>query len=188
MRRKSEHIVLFISILTALVSQGMAEQLFKVAVVNSEQTLLNSQEGKKAIAILQEKEQKINSQLADMDKKIQDMDTKLQTQRLVMTFEAQEQLSFDLENLRTERKRFAKDSFKEWKRLQFQLYNKIREEVNPIIEDVAKEKEFSLVLDLSSNSVIYFDLSVDITAEVIKRYDASKGKINNDEFSFKKLN
>jgi Skp family chaperone for outer membrane proteins len=123
-----------------------------------------------------------------MDKKIQDMDTKLQTQRLVMTFEAQEQLSFNLDNLRTERKRFAEDSLKDWQRLKFQLYNKIREEVNPIIEDVAKEKEFSLVLDLSSNSVVYFDLSVDITAEVIKRYDASKGKIINEEFSLKKLN
>jgi len=188
MRRKSGNIIVFIFILTVLVSQGSAEQLFKVAVIYSEKTLLNSQEGKKVISILQEKEQKINSQLADMDKKIQDMDTKLQTQRLVMTFEAQEQLSFDLDNLRTERKRFAEDSLKEWQRLRFQLYNKIREEVNPIIEDVAKDKKFSLVLDLSSNSVIYFDLSLDITAEVIKRYDDSKGTMNNKQFSLKELN
>ena len=75
MRKKSGYIVLFIFILMALVSQSFAEQLFIVAVVNSEKTLLNSQEGKKAVAILQEKEQKINSKLADMDKKIQDMDT-----------------------------------------------------------------------------------------------------------------
>jgi len=174
MRRKSGKIALFIFILTIFVAQGFAEQVFQVAVVDSQKTLQNSLEGKKAIAILQEREQKINNQLAEMDKKILDMDNKLKTQRLVMTFEAQEQLSFDLDNMKTERKRVAEDSFKEWQRLQFQLFNKVREKVNPIIENVAKEKGFSLVLDTASNAIVYFSLSVDITDEVIKRYDASK--------------
>ena len=184
MTKKSGNIIVLICILTIFTVQGLAQQSFKVAVIDSQKTLLNSQEGKKAIALLQEKEQEINGKLADMDKKIQDMDTKLKTQRLVMTFEAQEQLSFDLDNLRTERKRFAEDSFKDWQRLQLRLYNKIREEVNPIIEDVAQEKEFSLVIDLASNSVLYFNLSVDITDEVINRYDSSKVMKNNKPFSF----
>ena len=183
MRRKSGKIVMFVFILTALVAQGVAEQVFQVAVVDSQKTLQNSKEGKKAIATLQAKEQKINDQLAEIDKKILDMDTKLKTQRLVMTFEAQEHLSFDLDNLKTERKRVAEDSLKEWQRLQFQLFNKVREEVNPIIENVAKEKGFSLVLDTASNSVVYFSLSVDITDEVIKRYDASKVTKDGKPFS-----
>ncbi len=184
MRKKSGNIILFIFVLVVFVSQGAAQQLFKAAVVDSQKTLQTSKEGQKAIALLQEKEQKINNELANLDKKIQDLETKFQTQRLVMTFEAQEQLSFDLDNLRTERQRFAEDSLKEWKRLQFNLFDKIREEVNPIIETVAKEKGFSLVLDLASNSVVYFSLSVDITDEVIKRYDASKLTEDNKPFSF----
>jgi len=184
MRKKSRNIIFLIFVLAVFVSQGPAQQLFKVAVVDSQKTLQNSKEGQKAIALLQEKEQKINSELANLDKKIQDLDTKLKTQRLVMTFEAQEQLSFDLDNLRTKRKRIAEDSLKEWQRLQFKLFDKIREEVNPIIENVAKEKGFSLVLDLSSNSVAYFSLSVDITDEVIKKYDASKITEDNKPFSF----
>lgn len=184
MRRKSGNIVLFISFLMIFVSQSFAEQLFKAAVVNSQKTLQNSKEGKKAIALLQEKEQKINNKLANMDKKIQDLDTKLKTQRLILTFEAQENLSFDLDNLRTERKRIAEDSLKEWQRLQLQLYTKIREEVSPIIDNIAKEKGYSLVFDLASNTVVYFSLSVDITDEVIKRYDASKATKNNNPFNF----
>ena len=184
MRRKSGNIILFIFILMIFVSQSFAEQLYKAAVVNSQRALQNSKEGKKAIALLQEKEQKINSKLANMDKKIQDLDTKLKTQRLILTFEAQENLSFDLDNLRTERKRIAEDSLKEWQRLQLQLYTKIREEVSPIIDNIAKEKGYSLVFDLASNTVVYFSLSVDITDEVIKRYDASKATKNNNPFNF----
>jgi outer membrane protein len=184
MRKTPGIIILFIFVLAVFVSQGAAQQLTKVAVVDSQKTLQNSKEGKKAIALLQEKEQEINNELANLDKKIQDLDAKLQTQRLVMTFEAQEQLSFELDNLRTKRKRTAEDSLKEWQRLQFKLFNNIREEVNPIVANVAKEKGFSLVLDLSSNSVAYFSLSVDITDEVIKRYDASKMTEDNKPFSF----
>lgn len=184
MRKKTGNIILFIFALMVFVSQGTAQQLFKAAVVDSQKTLQTSKEGQKAIALLREKEQKINSELANLDKKIQDLDTKLKTQRLVMTFEAQEQLSFDLDNLRTERKRFAEDSLRDWQRLQFKLFDKIRQEVNPIVENVAKEKGFSLVLDLASDSVVYFSLSVDITDEVIKRYDASKITEDNKPFSF----
>ena len=184
MRRKPGNIVLFIFILMIFVSQCFAEQVFKAAVVNSQKALQNSMEGKKAIKLLQEKEQNINNKLANIDKRIQDMDTKLKTQRLTLTFETQEKLSFDLDNLRTERKRIAEDSVKEWQRLQLRLYTKIREEVSPIIENIAKEKGYSLVFDLSSNAVAYFSLSVDITDEVIKRYDASKVTKNNNPFNF----
>lgn len=184
MRKTPGITILFIFVLAIFVSQGAAQQLTKVAVVDSQKTLQNSKEGQKAIALLQGKEKEINNELANLDKKIQDLDTKLKTQRLVMTFEAQEQLSFDLDNLRTERKRFAEDSLKEWQRLQFKLFDKIREEVNPIVANVAKEKGFSLVLDLASNSVAFFSLSIDITDEVIKRYDASKITEDNKPFSF----
>ena len=104
-----------------------------------------------------------------------------------MTFEAQEQLAFDLDKLRTERKRVSEDSLKEWQRLQFRLFNKIREEVNPIIENVAKEKGYNLVLDLSSNSVAYFSLAIDITDDVIKRYDALKSNDKDKPFTLAKI-
>ncbi len=174
MRKKIWSVILFAFPLTIFMMQGFAEQALTVAVIDSQKTFQNSIEGRKAITLLQEREQKINFNLAEIDKKIQDLDTKLNTQRLVMTFEAQEQLAFDLDKLRTERKRVSEDSLKDWQRLQFRLFNKIRDEVNPIIEKVANEKGYSLVLDLSANSVAYFSMSIDITDEVIKRYDALK--------------
>lgn len=45
---------------------------------------------------------------------------------------------------------------------------------NTAVEGVAKNKEFRLVLDLSTTGVWYFDSSLDITNEVIRRYDAAK--------------
>jgi outer membrane protein len=187
MRKKFWDVILFVFTLMIFAAQGFAEQALTVAVIDSQKTFQNSIEGRKAISLLQEREQQINFNLAQIDKKIQDLDTKLNTQKLVMTFEAQEQLAFDLDKLRTERKRVSEDSLKDWQRLQFQLFNKIREEVNPIIEDVAKEKGYSLVLDLSSNSVAYFSLAIDITDEVVKRYDAAKSINKDKSFNLAKI-
>jgi len=66
------------------------------------------------------------------------------------------------------------DSTNDYKRLEFTLNSQMRKEVLPIIETVAKERGFKLVLDLSMTGVAYFDNTIDITEEVAKRYDASK--------------
>jgi len=43
------------------------------------------------------------------------------------------------------------------------------------VQQYAKENNFSLIVDTSQNSqVIYFDPTIDITAEIIKRADAGQ--------------
>jgi outer membrane protein len=167
---------LFLFILASFSLQAFAQQSFKVAIVDSQRTLHNSEEGKKAIAQLQDKEQIIKNELALIDKDIQDKETKLRTQSLVMAFEAKEKMALDLDDLKTKRKRTEEDSVKEWQRLQFSLFEQIRKELHPIIENIAKEREFSLVLDSAAAQeiIIYFHPAIDITDEVVKRYDASR--------------
>ena len=42
-----------------------------------------------------------------------------------------------------------------------------------MVKTLALEKDFSLVLDVNSGGVAFFSAQLDITEEVIKRYDAS---------------
>jgi len=44
----------------------------------------------------------------------------------------------------------------------------------PIVETVAKENGLSLVFDLSAQNIAYSHPSLDITLDVIKKYDAGK--------------
>lgn len=173
-RKKLVWVALILLICIPFSFQAFAQQSSKVAIIDSQKTLQNSGEGKKAIAQLQDKEQKIKSELGAMDKDIQDKEIKLRTQTLVMTAEAREQMALDLDNLRTKRKRTEEDSLKEWQRLQFTLFDKIRKELQPIVANIAKEREFSLVLDsaVAQEIVVYFHPAIDITDEVVKRYDA----------------
>jgi Skp family chaperone for outer membrane proteins len=44
----------------------------------------------------------------------------------------------------------------------------------PIIEQVGKEKNLDIILDLARSGAIYFNPTIDLTQEVITKYDASK--------------
>lgn len=170
----SGNILLFVLLLMVLLFQGFAQQSFKVAVIDSQKTFESSVEGKKALNLLREKEQKIKDELAKLDSQARALETKLNTQKLTLSFEAQQQLALDLESIRTKRRRVEEDSTKEFRQLQFRLISKVRSEVLPIIENVAKEKGFAIVFDLSATGVAYFHPDFDLTEEVIKRYNASQ--------------
>ena len=171
MRKRSNFI--FLSILLAgFVSMGLAQETFEIGVINSAKVMQTSTEGKKVMFTLKQKEQQINDELGKIDTQAKKLELKLSSQKLVLSLESQQQMAYDLDQLRTKKKRAEEDYTKEYKQLEFTLVTKIRNEVFPIIESVAKEKNFHLVLDLSVTGVAYVDPVIDITDEVIQRYDA----------------
>lgn len=172
--RKPNRIVLLAVLFAAFISMGFAQETFDIGVIDSAKVMQTSIEGKKAVFTLKQKEQQISVELAKLDNQAKELEIKLSSQKLVLSIEAQQQMAYDLEQLRTKRKRAEEDYTKEYRQLEFSLVTKIRNEVFPIIETIAKEKNFRLVLDLSVTGAAYVDPVIDITDEVIQRYDEAK--------------
>ncbi len=170
--------ILLVTILTVLVASGsMALQENNIGVINPQKVLEDSIEGKRVIQRLQEKNNELQTKIANIDNEIQKLETKLNTQRLTLTQEAVMALSSDLDKKRTERKRLSEDAQREINELQVRLFNRLQNELLPIVEQVGKEKKFDVIFDVTKQgAVVYFNPAVDITDEVIKRYDAVKSK------------
>jgi len=151
-----------------------AQQTIKVGIINSQEILEKSIEGKKAIAQLEERNRKNQQDLSKLDEQIRQLETKLNTQQLTMTQEAILSLSADLERKRTERQRMAEDANRDMQELQQRLFLKIQSEVMPVIAKLGQEKGIDVMLDLRASGVLYFNPAIDLTDEVIKRYDAGK--------------
>jgi outer membrane protein len=86
--------------------------------------------------------------------------------------DARDKKNMDLQNKRVEIKRFAEDAQKESMAQQQKEFESLQRDLMPIIEKIAKGDGFSLVLDLNTAGVTYFEPSIDITDKVIKAYDA----------------
>jgi outer membrane protein len=173
-QRSTSKIVLIPLVLAVLVTLGYSQQAAKIGVVNSQDVLERSTEGKRVMAQIQDKDKQNQDRIGALDEEIRNLETRINTQRLTLTNEAMMQLSSDLDKKRTERKRFAEDSLREMQEFTGRLFQRVQTELLPIIEQLGKDKNLEIIFDLARSGAIYFNPIIDVTQEVITRYDASK--------------
>jgi Skp family chaperone for outer membrane proteins len=174
MRRSAYKIIVIALFFAAIISLSFAQELSRIGIVNPMQVMEESAEGKSILARLEKKSKENQDKLVKMDNQIRDLETRINTQRLTLTQESLMNMSSDLERRRTDRKRFAEDSYRDFTQLRDRLFNQVKTELIPIIEQVGKERNMVAIFDLTNSGVIYFIPTIDLTKEIIKKYDASK--------------
>jgi outer membrane protein len=174
MNRIRTIVPLVVFFILAVAAIGYAQQVSKIAVINSQEAFQTSAEGKKALAQMSDRENKIKSDLQKLDDAIRLLENRLTTGRLTMTNEALMGIQADIEQKTTERKRYEEDATRDGQQFANNLINRIRTEMIGIIEALAKEQGYDLVLDVIQSGVVTSSPTIDITAEVVRRYDQAK--------------
>ena len=162
--------------LVALASAGAlgAQEAAKIGLVNSQEILEKSAEGLRALARLQEAEGKHQAAVARLDAEAKQLQDRLSTQRLTLTPAAAAQIQSELQKKMTERRRTAEDAARSMRELQISLLSKVQEELIAVIEEIRKERGLDVVLDATKSGAVYYLKALDLSAEVIRRYDAAK--------------
>jgi len=160
--------LLLILALVVLGTFAFAE--FKLGIINPQAVLQSSTKGKEAIGRLQSLQMSKQKKFEAMQREIDALEKEAMSPAL--NAEARDKKAMDLASKRTEIKRFAEDAQKEGAAAQQKEFEKIQTDLMPLIEKIAKENAFSLVLDLNTAGVTYFDPAIDITEKVVKAYDA----------------
>jgi Skp family chaperone for outer membrane proteins len=173
MKTRYASIGLVLLFMGALASMSFAQQP-KIGVVNSQDVLEKSTEGKRIIARLQEADKTSQAAIVKLDDEIRSIQTKLNTQRITLTEEAVMQMTYELDRKNTDRKRKAEDAYTSINELRDRLFKRLQDELVPLVEQVGKEKGMDIIFDLYKSGAVYWNPAIDFTAEVIKRYDASK--------------
>ena len=176
MKRLSPSAALVLAAVTAAVLAGpaRAQQAIKIAVVNSSQAFQDCAEGKKAIAQFDERDKKIRAEIKKMDDAILALQSRLNTGQLTMAQDALMGIQNDIARKQTERKRFEEDQTREFTQFRNGIVQRIQTEMIEIIKALRKEKGLDLVVDFATSGIIDFEPALDITAEVVSRYDASR--------------
>jgi Skp family chaperone for outer membrane proteins len=167
-------VILFILVVAGV---SYAQQASKIAIINSQKAFETSVEGKKVLGQMQDRENKIKSDIQKLDDSIRLLENKLSTGRLTMTNEALLGIQADVDKKTTERKRYEEDAARDAQQFSGNLVQKLRAEMVTIIDNLAKERGLELVLDVQQSGVVTFSPTIDITDEVIRRYDQSKAAI-----------
>src|SRR6266436_2886288 len=150
-------------------------QVSKVAVVDFERAIVESAEGKKSSDKFNATLQSKQAEGEKRQKELEDAQRKLQTQERTLSETAKANLQKDIDRRTTEMQRFNEDSQKELQSLRDELLRPIAERASGILNAIAAEQGYTLVVDVSNpqNNVVWFNPKNDITAELTKRIDAS---------------
>jgi len=146
----------------------------KIGVMNVLRAIVECNEGKQANDEFQKKFEVKREELSKKQKEIETLQQQLKSQAATLNDAARAGLTRSIEVKSTDLQRSQEDAEKEFNELRNQIFNRIGSKLAPLVQQYAKEKSFTLVLDSSSQTtqLTYADPATDITDDVVKRYDA----------------
>lgn len=146
----------------------------KIAYVNVQAIASNSVEGKAATSKLDEMRKKKTAELAEKNKQLQAAQTKLQQGGSVLNDSARGSLEKEIEKINRDIQFFQQDANTELQEMQNQLQAEFQDKLNPILEQVSTEKGLHMLIDITNSGAVWANSGLDLTADVIKRFDAAK--------------
>jgi outer membrane protein len=143
----------------------------RLGFINLERALAEVQEGKSLFGELQVFIDKKNLELKSRQDELTKRQEQLRTQERTLSEESKLEIQKDLEERRTGLTRFQEDTSKEIDRRQNANVQRIGQKMQPIIQAYAKEKGLTAIVIWSPQLYAYVDETVNVTDEIIKRYD-----------------
>ena len=145
----------------------------KIGVMNVLRAIVECSEGKQANEEFQKKFEAKRDELSSKQKEIETLQQQLKSQAATLNDDARAGLTKSITQKTTDLQRSQEDAEKEFNELRNQIFNRIGSKLAPLVQQYAKEKNFTLVLDASSQTtqLTYVDPATDITDDIVKRYD-----------------
>jgi outer membrane protein len=163
--------LILLSLIGLTSSSVMAEDL-KVGVVDIQKALELTKSGQK---VQKEFKTEVDQEQKDIDKKkteyekLKDSVTK---QKGSLNEKALADKEEELLGMEKELKRSFQDSQEKLRRKNAVVVGELVKQMRVIIEAMGKEKGYSVILERSGQNLLFADGSLDITEEVVKRFDS----------------
>jgi len=165
--------LLFVIWFLAAVAPAVSGEL-KIGVVNTPRVLQEAPQARSSSASLEQEFAPRERKLVESQKKIKSKEERLLRDSAIMNESERRRSERDLLAMKRELKR-SQDEFREDLNIRRnEELRKLQQVISKVIDDIAKEKGFDLIL---GENVIYADESIDITDQILERLKkAGSGK------------
>jgi len=145
----------------------------KIGLVNIQEAILSTAEGKKAMAELQKKYQPRQQEVQKLQQDIQAINDQLQKQAATLSDDEQRRLNRDLEERQKLLKRTTEDAQADFATDRDEMFRRIGQKVVKQIDDYARQNGFSLVIGSDQVPIYYAAKEIDLTDSIVRLYDAA---------------
>jgi len=168
-------VILRVSLMAIAGCLWLAAQNTKVGVINIQQALLSTKDGQAAAQQLQSKFDPKREEIAKKESELQQLQAQYQKTQAVASEDQRNKMARDIDQRQRALQRDKEDAQAEFELEKDKVLNEIGNRLMQVIDKYAKDNAYSLILDVSSQQtpVLYMASGLDITAEVVKLYDAN---------------
>jgi len=145
----------------------------KIGVLNMEVAITSTQEGKQAANELTSKFAPRQTELQNLQKQMQDIQTRLQTTSNTLSDEERYRLQRELETLNKTAQRKQQEDQQDYQDAQQDLINQLGRKLMTVVDKYSKDNGYAVIFDESSQQtpVLYRADAIDVTQDIIKLYD-----------------
>jgi outer membrane protein len=170
MRASTLRIVL-LTLCFAVGSAAVQAQELKIAVVDLDQAINATDQGKKARDELQRKQKEAESQLKPLYDKGKALAEEIQSKRFVLSEDALRQKQLDLAEIQSDLRAKGAELEGQFKVDYERLVGPLRAKLLGIVSEFGKEQGYTLVLERGTPGLIYSREALDITDQVVERFN-----------------
>jgi len=160
--------------LPLFVAAGATAQQLKIGYVDLQRALNESDAGKAAKERFKAQVDRLQNDLKKKKDQLDSLKDQLEKKSSVMKEDEARNLQKDYEKKLRDFERDYKDSQGELQQKDNELTVELLKELQGVIEQFGKEGSYSIILEQSSSSVLYGSPELDLTEQVIARYNARK--------------
>ena len=154
-------------LILAAATMGVARAQLKVAVINSQKALVDTDEIKKAQAEMEARFKPRQDQMAKLEKELQDIQAQLQSGKLNQLGE--QDLTAQGQKKQRDLQRIQQDLQEDVDRERNDILQRAGTRMQEVVKKLADEKGLDLVVD--SSNTLFFKPSLEITADAVAAYN-----------------
>ena len=162
---------------SAAPAASAAPAVTKVGIVNIQAAIVNSNEGQRDFETLQKKFDPKRTELESLNKEVDELQKKFNTQGDKLNDEARGDLLKQIDSKKKTLQRSYEDANTDIQAQQNEIANRIGQKLVEVLDKYAKDNNYTLILDVSGQAspVLWAASSVDITKSVVDAYNAQSG-------------
>lgn len=151
----------------------LAQSAEKIGVINLQEAIASTQEGKQDLAQLQQKYSQKRAALQQMDKDITALQDRLQNQSSMLSDEERYQDERQISDKQRLLKEGQDDYQYDTQEDEQQIVSTIGAKMMKIVNQYATQQNYALIISNQQNLVLFASKPVDITQDIVKLYDAA---------------
>ena len=167
-------IAIFITSILSFQSNSLAAETLKIGVLDLQECINKSNEGKRVFQALKTKHDALQKHLDEKQNELVQLQKEMEKQSMMLSLDAKQDKQKEFERKRRDLGYLLQDMNEEMNKAEAEARQKILKDLEGIVKTIAQKGNYQLIMEKRSGGIMFSSDLLDVTDQVINEYDKVK--------------